>query len=223
MVPNPKTAATVLDERPLPATLACQAADAAPHSRGAFRPSFASSLHPLEPRGRREGRVLTSHPRSAARRCSAKEPHSSIQVVPITRPSLRDGRTAYAVLSREPNFPSGLPHPANCQCRLPGWARAHLRKRLDRSNDGQDHTVLPYARPAISPQFSRPRRRSRKLTDETNLTAPLVRMRPRAHRDYPPCPHLSCRRCRVHRKPGSQSRRQRDRPSRLSRDGQDIR
>ncbi|MBR0699164.1 hypothetical protein JQ599_04555 [Bradyrhizobium diazoefficiens] len=34
-----------------------------------------------------------------------EEPHSSIQVTPITRPSLRDGRTAYAVLSREPNFP----------------------------------------------------------------------------------------------------------------------
>ena len=25
---------------------------------------------------------------------------------------------------------------------------------LDRSNDGQDHTVLPYARPAMSPQYS---------------------------------------------------------------------
>ncbi|MET4085336.1 hypothetical protein ABID60_001040 [Bradyrhizobium sp. S3.5.5] len=34
---------------------------------------------------------------------SARKPHSSIQVVPITRPSLRDGRTAYAVLSREPS------------------------------------------------------------------------------------------------------------------------
>jgi len=86
-------------------------------------------------------------------------------------------------------------------------------RKLDRSNDGQDHTVLPYARPAISPQFSRPCRRSRKLTDETNLTAPLVRTRPRAHRDYPPCPHLSCRRCRVHRKPGSRTRRPHDRPS----------
>jgi hypothetical protein len=58
---------------------------------------------PSKPRGRREGRVLTSHPRSAARKSSAKEPHSSIQVVPITRPSLRDGWTAYAVLSREPS------------------------------------------------------------------------------------------------------------------------
>ena len=34
---------------------------------------------------------------------SARKPHSSIQVVPITRPSLRDGWTAYAVLSREPS------------------------------------------------------------------------------------------------------------------------
>ena len=34
---------------------------------------------------------------------SARKPHSSIQVVPITRPSLRSGWTAYAVLSREPN------------------------------------------------------------------------------------------------------------------------
>ena len=39
--------------------------------------------------------------------------------------------------------------------------------RLDRSNDGQDHTVLPYARPAMSPQYFQPCRRSRKLTGET--------------------------------------------------------
>jgi hypothetical protein len=32
-----------------------------------------------------------------------EEPHSSIQVWPDTRPSLRDGWTAYAALSREPN------------------------------------------------------------------------------------------------------------------------
>ncbi|MHC4054865.1 hypothetical protein RAD04_33755, partial [Bradyrhizobium sp. 25ACV] len=42
-----------------------------------------------------------------------EEPHSSIQVVPITRPSLRSGWTAYAVISREPTIPSGLPRPAN--------------------------------------------------------------------------------------------------------------
>src|SRR4051794_41636652 len=38
------------------------------------------------------------HPRSAARKAHAGKPHSSIQVVPITRPSRRDGWTAYAVL-----------------------------------------------------------------------------------------------------------------------------
>src|SRR6266567_1552602 len=40
-----------------------------------------------------------------------KEPHSSIQVKPNTRPSLRDGLTAYAVLSREPSsfWPPSLP------------------------------------------------------------------------------------------------------------------
>ena len=41
-------------------------------SRGSIRPSFASSLQFLatlvKPRGRREDRVLTSHPRSAARK-----------------------------------------------------------------------------------------------------------------------------------------------------------
>jgi len=30
----------------------------------------------------------------------------------------------------------------------------HLREKLDRSDDGQDHTVLPYARFAASPQYS---------------------------------------------------------------------
>src|SRR5262249_24408805 len=93
-------------------------------------------------------------------------PHSSIQVVPITRPSLRDGRTAYAVLSREPN--SFWP-PSPRELTMPS-ARLGSRtspRQLERSNDGQDHTVLPYARPALSPQYSRPRRQSRELTNET--------------------------------------------------------
>jgi hypothetical protein len=96
-------------------------------------------------------------------------------------------------------------------------------RKLDRSNDGQDHTVLPYAHSPFRRRVRPHRARSDRNTDETNFTAPLVRTWPRAHRDYPPCPHLSCRRCRVHRKPGSQSRRQRDRPSGMSRDGRQIR
>jgi len=105
---------------------------------------------------------------------SARKPHSSIQVVPITRPSLRSGWTAYAVLSREPSsfWPPSPSRNSPASRRL---TRLPPPQELDRSNDGQDHTVLPYARPAISPQFFQPCRRSRKLTGETNLAAPLIR------------------------------------------------
>jgi len=94
--------------------------------------------------------------------------------------------------------------------------------RLDRSNDGQDHTVLPYAHSLVttlSPGLVDVAER----TWRDELNSAVVCTRPRAHRDYPPCPHLSCRRCRVHRKPGSRSRRPRDRPSSVSRDGRHIR
>ena len=129
-------------------------------------PELCLVTSPSNPRGRREGRVLTSHPRSAARKCSAKEPHSSIQVVPITRPSLRDGWTAYAVLSREPSsfWPPSPSQKSPAPRRLTQMPHP---PGLDRSNDGRDHTVLPYARPALSPQYFQPCRRSRKLTDET--------------------------------------------------------
>jgi len=118
-----------------------------------------------------------------------EEPHSSIQVWPITRPSLRGGRTAYAVLSREPNFPSGLPRSTNWMMQSARSGSLAPSRKLDRSNDGQDHTVLPYARPAMSPQSSQPCRRSRKLTGETKPNSAVRRTRPRDHRDYPPCPH----------------------------------
>ena len=85
-------------------------------------------------------------------RCSARRPHSSIQVKPNTRPSLRDGLTAYAALSREPNsfWP---PSPRELAMRPARLDAPHLRDRLDRSDDGRDHTVLPYARPP-APQGS---------------------------------------------------------------------
>jgi len=130
---------------------------------------------PSCPRGRREGRVLTSHPRSAARRCSAKEPHSSIQVEPITRPSLRDGRTAYAALSREPNsfWPPSRSRNSPAPRRL---TRSPPPQELGRSNDGQDHTVLPYARLAMfATKFSSPVDGAEKIAGETDLSAPFVR------------------------------------------------
>ncbi|MGY3145420.1 hypothetical protein ACVWYQ_002419 [Bradyrhizobium sp. USDA 3397] len=74
-----------------------------------------------------------------------EEPHSSIQVKPNTRPSLRDGRTAYAALSWEPSslWPPSLSQKSPAPRRL---TRGPHSPELDRSNDGQDHTVLPYAR-----------------------------------------------------------------------------
>ncbi|MET4325453.1 hypothetical protein ABIB80_001274 [Bradyrhizobium sp. i1.15.2] len=152
------------------------AASSSSNADSTCRHTFASSRRvspelcfvtpPSKPRGRREGRVLTSHPRSAARKWCARKPHSSIQVVPITRPSLRDGWTAYAVLSREPSscWPPSSQRNSPAPRRL---TRMPHSPGLDRSNDGQDHTVLPYARFAISPQFFQPCRQSRKLTDET--------------------------------------------------------
>ena len=107
----------------------------------------------LSPRGRREGRVLARTRGPLRENAHAKEPHSSIQVLPITRPSLRSGFTAYAVLSREPS--SFWPPSPSRNSRTPRrLTRCRIPQELDRSNDGQDHTVLPYARLAISPQYS---------------------------------------------------------------------
>jgi hypothetical protein len=74
-------------------------------------------------------------------------------VKPNTRPSLRSGLTAYAVLSREPSsfWPPSLREDLRKPARL---SRASTSAReLDRSDDGQDHTVLSYARPACSPHY----------------------------------------------------------------------
>ena len=81
------------------------------------------------------------------------------------------------MLSREPSsfWPPSPSRNSPASRRL---TRLPPPQELDRSNDGQDHTVLPYARPAISPRFSRPCRRSRKPAGETNLTAPFVRTKP---------------------------------------------
>jgi len=154
-------------------------------------PELCLFLHPLKTK-RAQGRPgASSHPRSAARKMhTQKEPHSSIQVWPITRPSLRGGRTPYAVLSREPNFPSGLPRPANWMMQSARLGSLAPSQKLDRSNDGQDHTVLPYAH-SLAPQGRRHRARSHRMlarrTEQRRSSARGVR----AHRDYPPCPpHL---------------------------------
>ena len=116
------------------------------------------------------------HPRPAARRHAQKRPHSSIQVKPNTRPSLRDGRTAYAALSREPNVllasltsrTSPIPAPVGTRNASP---------RLDRGNDDQDHTVLPHARSGARPtrlgRGSRVRLNPSPALHFTSATTPL--------------------------------------------------
>jgi len=128
---------------------------------------------PSCPRGRREGRVLTSHPRSAAQnaenRTAAYRWCRSLGL-----PCAMVGRLMPC--SPGSRVPSGLPRPRRIHRRPRRLTQMPPPQELDRSNDGQDHTVLPYARPAISPQFFQPCRRSRKPTDETK---PSSAVRPR--------------------------------------------
>ena len=82
------------------------------------------------------------HPRSRVQKC-ARKTHTSIQVQRRhIRHSLRNGFTAYAVISPATNsFLS--PSSADMDCLSPvGPTRL---RRLDTSNGCQNHTVLPYA------------------------------------------------------------------------------
>jgi len=114
-------------------------------------------------------------------RVAQKELHSGIQVKPNTRPSLRDGRTAYAVISREPNsfWP---PSPYGSYRHRAGWRRCRIRKELGRSDDGRDHTVLPYAR-----------------SGAVRTTRLARRSRGSAQSIAPPCTHIRDGAARVHR------------------------
>ena len=120
----------------------------------------------------------------------AEEPHSSIQVEPITRPSLRDGWTAYAVLSREPSsfWP---PSPSRNSPTPRRLTRCRIRKSL---------TVATTAR---TTRFCRthgsPFRRSipglvdgaGNLQTRRSLAAPLVGTKPRAHGEQSALPLAS--------------------------------
>ena len=155
------------------ATYVLKLVDTPSHPRGAFRPSLAPLSLPLQRKGAgKAGCRLAPTVRCA--RVAQANLHSGIQVKPNTRPSLRDGRTAYAVLSREPSsfWP---PSPSRNSPTPRRLTRLPPPQELDRSNDGQDHTVLPYARPAMSPQYFQPRRRSCETyrRDEPNSAARL--------------------------------------------------
>ncbi|MET4290724.1 hypothetical protein ABIB06_001491 [Bradyrhizobium sp. LB8.2] len=162
------------------------------------------------------------HPRSAARKVAQGNRTAAYRCSQITRPSLRSGFTAYAVLSREPS--SFWPPSSSRKSRTPRrLTQVPHPQRLDRSNDGQDHTVLPYARFAARRIISRRCRHCRKNTGETNLTAPLVDTKPQAHGEQSALPALS--HPTLSRPPQARLYDHHDTwsPPRVSRDGRHIR
>jgi hypothetical protein len=83
--------------------------DAVSRSRGALRPRFASWFALLEIRGRREDRVLAA-PAVSRAICANKNCTRAYRAAGTLRPSLRNGFTAYFVLSPENgSFASVIP------------------------------------------------------------------------------------------------------------------
>src|SRR5262245_56062690 len=104
-------------------------ADASSHSRGVFRPSFASFVTPSRKKGRREDRAPAgTHDGPRAEHCArnAQERHRAAET---TRPSLRGGFTAYAALSPETNS-SLSPSPRELAMHRNPVGSMHLREGL---------------------------------------------------------------------------------------------
>jgi hypothetical protein len=78
-------------------------ADVIPRSRGAIRPSFASFYTLVKRRGRREDRVRAA-PAVSCAICTKKCAHEHTGSAESIRPSLRNGFTAYSVLSPVTGF-----------------------------------------------------------------------------------------------------------------------
>jgi len=101
-------------------------------------------------RGRREGRVPTGtrgplremHAGRTAQQHTGGADHSAF-------PARWSDGLCRALPGAELSF--GLPRRSNWMMPSTRLGSRTSSIRLDRSNDGQDHTVLPYARPAISP------------------------------------------------------------------------
>src|ERR1700730_3490182 len=149
-------------------------------SRGAKRPRFARKLS-LEKRGSRERRVHAA-PAVSCANCTEKCAHEHTGSAEAIRHSLRNGFTAYAVLSSATN--------SSChrRCRLDGWAVRLDRishRQLDTSNGCQDHTVLPYAATRLR-QTAFVRRRTSARQEALRALAPFVlRANPRSRSTRP--------------------------------------
>ena len=169
--------------------LAVRLAGTPPRSRGAIRPSFAVFITPSPKKGRREDRVPAGTRGPLRELHTQEEPHSSIQVWPSTRPSLRDGRTAYAVLSREPILLLASLAEVEITVGRTGWHDLRIHEGLTVASTVRT-TRFCRTRGSLSPACRRDDVVHVAATPirETNLSAPFVRARPRAHRGLPSLP-----------------------------------
>ena len=89
-------------------------------------------------------------------------------------------------------IPSGLPRLAKLTDAAPGWLAAHLREGLTVATTARTTRFCRTHGPPFRRSFPSPVDGAGNLQTRRSLAAPLVGTRLRAHRDYPPCPHLSC-------------------------------
>src|SRR3954471_18612787 len=102
-----------------------------PRSRGMEYPSFASSFGPLRNRGRREDRVLAA-PAVPRAICARENAHEHTGQLETLWPSLRNGFTAYFVLSPENGSFASV-------------AAQKLPRSLAPAPRRPNHTTSPYA------------------------------------------------------------------------------
>jgi hypothetical protein len=132
-------------------------------SRGAGRPRFASSFALSSIRGRREDRVLAA-PAVSRAICANKTAHEHTGQRETLRPSLRNGFTAYFVLSPENgSFASVATREASL---LPDLAPAPRRP---------NHTTSPYAQATHVSRSSRVHRISPHVRDDGQRPSSAVR------------------------------------------------
>ena len=123
-----------------------------PRSRDALRPSFARNFLALQSRGRREDRVRAA-PAVSCAVCTKKGAHEHTGPAENTRPSLRNGFTAYNELSPENgSFASVAPWEVECP-------QVHRRQRRDvrttrlcrtpLSRSSSQHRRPPHPRPTF--------------------------------------------------------------------------
>jgi hypothetical protein len=130
--------------------------DAHPRSRGTRARVLQIDPPQIEGAGKTG---CTPHPRSRVQ-TAHKNAHEHTGSAEAIRPSLRNGFTAYAVLSPATNSSCHRRRRINGSSK-PGRASQNLRQ-LDTSNGCQDHTVLPYA-------YRRSSARCRSLTSRLRL------------------------------------------------------